>query len=346
MSPEKSDILFVGDVAAPGNTLVSWPKPLLGYSVIVNLEGPVLTSQKNEGMFLYNDESTIKWLKNHGAVVVCLANNHINDINDDMKTIKSLQENSIKFTGIDNDYAILHDENKNPIYILNFGWDVIGCSNKPYYNCNLIDHDIICEQAKKLKLASPSSKIYVVMHWNYELEIYPQPADRLLARDLIDAGVECIIGHHPHIVSGYEKYNGKYIFYSLGNWNIRQDFFFSGSLRYPDSCKLQYALAVKNSKIELHEILINPFNASLEWKQKINVEKLPDFDHIQNFGEINITTYSSWFKKYRKKRFLLPIFYSHKNTIRNRLCKIWIKVRHKIILLSRPLTQMIRRVLK
>lgn len=345
MSHKRGSLLFVGDVAAPGEDFVSWPKHLLGYSVIANLEGPVITAQQSEGMVLYNDESTIKWLKNHGTAVVCLANNHINDVDDQQKTRKSLTENNIQFSGIDNEYATLYDENGNPIYVLNFGWDVIGCSNKPYYDCNLIDHDKICQLAKKLKRASPCSKIYVVMHWNYELEIYPQPADRLLARELIDVGVDCIIGHHPHIVSGYEKYNGKYIFYSLGNWHIRQNFFFSGSLRYPNSCKIQYALAIEHNNIELHEILNDQGTASLKWQRKINVEKLPEFKHIQNFGEIEISAYSKWFKKNRIKKLLLPIFYTHKNNTRNYLCKIWIKARHKGILIIRPFTQIIRRVL-
>jgi len=30
--------------------------------------------------------------------------------------------------------------------------------------------------------------------------------------------VDCVVGSHPHVPQGYEKYNGKYIFYSLGNF--------------------------------------------------------------------------------------------------------------------------------
>ena len=35
---------------------------------------------------------------------------------------------------------------------------------------------------------------------------------------MIDAGFDLIIGMHPHVLQGYEVYNGKYIFYSLGNF--------------------------------------------------------------------------------------------------------------------------------
>lgn len=33
-----------------------------------------------------------------------------------------------------------------------------------------------------------------------------------------------IIGHHPHVVQEIEEYNGKYIFYSLGNFIFDQYF--------------------------------------------------------------------------------------------------------------------------
>ena len=39
-----------------------------------------------------------------------------------------------------------------------------------------------------------------------------------MARRLIDVGADLIIGHHSHTIQPYEKYKGKYIFYSLGNF--------------------------------------------------------------------------------------------------------------------------------
>lgn len=37
-------------------------------------------------------------------------------------------------------------------------------------------------------------------------------------RFMIDAGADAVVSHHTHIVSGYEVYKGKPIFYSLGNF--------------------------------------------------------------------------------------------------------------------------------
>ena len=34
----------------------------------------------------------------------------------------------------------------------------------------------------------------------------------------IDEGADLVVGHHPHVLQGIEKYKGKYIVYSLGNF--------------------------------------------------------------------------------------------------------------------------------
>lgn len=49
------------------------------------------------------------------------------------------------------------------------------------------------------------------------------PADpaeflRIFAHECIDAGADAILGHGPHLLQGIEIYNGKPIFYSLGNF--------------------------------------------------------------------------------------------------------------------------------
>ena len=46
----------------------------------------------------------------------------------------------------------------------------------------------------------------------------PLPEWRQRYKDLIDLGADVIIGHHPHIVQGWEIYKEKPIFYSLGNF--------------------------------------------------------------------------------------------------------------------------------
>ena len=55
-------------------------------------------------------------------------------------------------------------------------------------------------------------------HWGYEFVHYPPYGVTIEARSFIDAGADVIIGNHPHVLQGMEQFNGKWIFYSLGNF--------------------------------------------------------------------------------------------------------------------------------
>ena len=56
-----------------------------------------------------------------------------------------------------------------------------------------------------------------IMHWGWE-EPTANPRQRALARRMIDAGADAVIGGHPHQVQDTDVYKGKPIFYSLGNF--------------------------------------------------------------------------------------------------------------------------------
>jgi poly-gamma-glutamate capsule biosynthesis protein CapA/YwtB (metallophosphatase superfamily) len=60
--------------------------------------------------------------------------------------------------------------------------------------------------------------VIVSFHWGKELHGMPQPYQREFAHAAIDAGADFVIGHHPHVLQGFELYRGKPIAYSLGNF--------------------------------------------------------------------------------------------------------------------------------
>lgn len=64
--------------------------------------------------------------------------------------------------------------------------------------------------------------VIVSMHWGIEYQPNPSPEQILLGHALIDAGADAVIGHHPHVQQPYERYHGKPIFYSLGNFIFDQ----------------------------------------------------------------------------------------------------------------------------
>ena len=60
--------------------------------------------------------------------------------------------------------------------------------------------------------------LVAIVHAGVEMVDVPLPEWRDRYRELIDLGCDAVIAHHPHVVQGYEIYNGKPIAYSLGNF--------------------------------------------------------------------------------------------------------------------------------
>ncbi|MFZ4552344.1 MAG: CapA family protein [Aquabacterium sp.] len=56
------------------------------------------------------------------------------------------------------------------------------------------------------------------MHWGQEHEQEADVRQRALARLMVDAGADMVVGSHPHVVQDTEVYRGKPIVYSLGNF--------------------------------------------------------------------------------------------------------------------------------
>lgn len=66
--------------------------------------------------------------------------------------------------------------------------------------------------------AAGADVVVVVPHWGTEYAPRANQRQRRIARTLLDAGADAIIGGHPHVVQDYELYKGKPIVYSLGNF--------------------------------------------------------------------------------------------------------------------------------
>ena len=71
--------------------------------------------------------------------------------------------------------------------------------------------------------AAEADVVVVAVHWGIERDTCPSNDQRLLARQLLDAGADAVIGHHPHVLQPVEKVGSKLVAYSLGNfvWHAR-----------------------------------------------------------------------------------------------------------------------------
>lgn len=64
--------------------------------------------------------------------------------------------------------------------------------------------------------------VIVSLHWGVEYSMRPKPDQVRLAHQMIDAGADLVVGHHPHVVQPVENYRDRWIAYSLGNFIFDQ----------------------------------------------------------------------------------------------------------------------------
>ncbi len=56
------------------------------------------------------------------------------------------------------------------------------------------------------------------VHWGIERDNIPNDKQRQIGEYAIDCGADLVLGHHPHVIQSVQKYNDRYIVYSLGNF--------------------------------------------------------------------------------------------------------------------------------
>jgi poly-gamma-glutamate synthesis protein (capsule biosynthesis protein) len=60
--------------------------------------------------------------------------------------------------------------------------------------------------------------IFAIIHGGHEYYPLPSPRIKKLFHYLVDLGVSAVIGHHSHVLSGFEIYKQKPLIYSIGNF--------------------------------------------------------------------------------------------------------------------------------
>ena len=88
----------------------------------------------------------------------------------------------------------------------------------------MVKEEEIIKAIKTVKSLNPDNFLIISLHWGEEYKLINSSAQQKFAHQVIEAGADLIIGHHPHVVQNIEKYQGKLIFYSLGNFIFDQYF--------------------------------------------------------------------------------------------------------------------------
>ncbi len=195
--------------------------------VFANLEVPVKVDQSiNEYKHFIHyslPNPTKELLQRLNISCVSLANNHIYDCKMAglMATIDLLDNLGIRHTG-----AGFLQEHIEPVIISKEGYKIgfLAYVDKatnpktehfPELYISYFDIDKVILDIKQL--ACQVDKVICSIHWGVDYSFYPTPCQRSVAREIVNAGTDIVMGHHPHTLQPYEKYNGSYIFYSLGS---------------------------------------------------------------------------------------------------------------------------------
>ena len=224
-------ILFVGDIMLGRHveTLAEGSKDRLRsfnqirdflsqHVTIANLEGTIpLKHVKTpiNGFIFSFPTSTPETLKKGGITAVSLANNHMFDKGRSgyEETKRALDVGSVAHFG---GYSPTTDD---------YFETKIGTTTVIVYGITMIatgwDEEQALDMAKKLHTEHPDAHLVAFLHWGDEY-VTQNIYQRAFAHNLIDNGVDVIIGAHPHVIQGIETYKGKPIFYSLGNFIFDQ----------------------------------------------------------------------------------------------------------------------------
>lgn len=193
----------------------------------VNFESPIVETGYKPipkcGPNLRCTKEAAEAVRYAGFTGVTMANNHILDFGADglNRSVECCKSQGLDIVGVGEN---LHDAEKI-LYLEKEGkrLAVINCceheftiatETEPGANpLNPVRQFYAILEAKK-----NADYVLVIVHGGHEHYQLPSPRMQETYRFFIDAGADAVFNHHQHCYSGYEYYNGKPIFYGLGNF--------------------------------------------------------------------------------------------------------------------------------
>lgn len=216
---------------------------LLGTADITfaNLESP-LSDQgakiDGKGIWFRGKPENTQALTKAGFDVVSLANNHALDYDSPalLQTKELLEAVGIKTVGGGKDIgearspAIIEREGIKIAFLAYSEMADIIWSYKHPRKLKATDEipgiaPLVVEQIIEDigNVSGQADYVFVSLHWGVEYQDMPEVYQRDIAHQLVDAGADMILGHHPHCLQGIELYHDKLICYSLGNFVFDQN---------------------------------------------------------------------------------------------------------------------------
>ena len=175
----------------------------------INLEvvlGVGVGRQANKTFVFSAPEEYVQIMTTSSVEGVTLANNHSEDFGTEgyENTKRVLEENGIAYV-----------EKKNTLlYTTETGLTIGIYADVFNFSQSEIEQGIA-------QLRQEGAEIVIcAFHWGPEGVYQPHEKQIRYGHIAIDAGADLVVGHHPHVLMPIEEYNGKPIFYSLGNFSF------------------------------------------------------------------------------------------------------------------------------
>ena len=176
---------------------------------VANMEGTLTTSNdRQQKTFAFKgDPSYTEILTRGGVEATNLANNHSHDYGDQSyeDTIQYLEAAGITTFGYDR------------TVVMDVKGIKVGLIGIYELKDGLGRQQQVIDTIQEVK-DQGAQVIIVSFHWGTEKSNVPDDIQKTLAHLAVDQGADLVVGHHPHVLQGIEKYQGKNIVYSLGNF--------------------------------------------------------------------------------------------------------------------------------
>ena len=311
---------------------------------IVNLESPVANNSDSPidkfGPALKCNAAGVKALAWAGFDCAALANNHFRDYGEKgvKNTLNALNESRIDIVGggrnLEEASKVLYKQvGEAKLAVINccesefsIATSCSGGSNQ--LNAITLYYDI--KEAHKR-----ADYVLVIVHGGHEGYQLPSPRMQQTYRFFVDAGADAVVNSHQHCYSGYEIYQGKPIFYGLGNF-LFETIFASSQEKWYEGYMVMIDFETGSEQFKIYPyrqrfagktIQMLPQDACSEKIESLN-KIIADKSKLENAfeelcGERSKSTLADAVAPYggryflaAAKRNLLPLFISRKRLLR------------------------------
>lgn len=265
---------------------------------LANYETVTIPNRSYSGFPRFNSPvETVETLSNAGFNIISTANNHSADQGREgiISTIDAIVANGMDYIGTSKDRdskPLILDIEGIEIGFLSytFGLNGLGSlltSDELSYMVNLIDEEKIQEDIEVLK-DNEVDLIVSYIHWGNEYEREPSEYQQTLGRNMVDWGVNIVLGSHPHVVQKSEiiEKDGKdnLIVYSMGNFISNQREITMGNSYTEDGVMINISI---EKDFESNEVIISDIDYIPTWVYRYGDEDNYSYEILPTEKVIN-----------------------------------------------------------